>query len=50
MVAKHPEMFRITDSRDCMIKTYFYPDAPALRIVFTYTAVEVHLEAVKFTE
>jgi hypothetical protein len=37
-------------SRDCMVTTYFYLDAPAVRILFTYDAVEVHLEAIEFAE
>jgi len=50
-LGKHPEMFaKIPGTRDCMVKTYFYPDAPAIRILFTYTAVEVHLEAIEFAE
>jgi len=51
-LAKHPDFFeRIPDSGgDCMVKTYFYADAPAIRILFTYTATEVHLEAVEFAE
>jgi hypothetical protein len=50
-LARHPEMFaKIPGSHDCMVKTYFYPDAPAIRILFTYNAVEVHLESIEFTE
>jgi hypothetical protein len=50
-LAKHPEMFeKIPGSRGCMVKTNFYPDAPAIRILFTYNAVEVHLEAIEFAE
>lgn len=49
-IGKHPEMFKVPGSRDCVVKTYFYPDAPALRILFMYDAVEVHLEAVEFAE
>ena len=50
-LAKHPDFFeKIPDSHDCMVTTYFYPDAPPLRILFTYTATEVHLVAVEFAE
>jgi len=50
-IAKHPEMFeKIPGTRDCMVTTYCYPDAPAIRILFTYNAVEVHLEAIEFAE
>jgi hypothetical protein len=50
-LAKHPEMFeKIPDSGDCMVTTNFYPDAPAIRILFTYTATEVHLDAIEFAE
>src|ERR1700694_3997895 len=50
-VAKHPEMFpKVPGSNDSMVTTYFYPGAPALRILFTYTATEVHLVAVEFAE
>jgi hypothetical protein len=50
-LAKHPEMFKkIPGSNDSMVTTYFYPDAPPIRILFTYNATEVHLEAVEFAE
>jgi hypothetical protein len=50
-LGKHPEIFeKIPGSRDCMAKTYFYPNAPVIRILFTYNAVEVHLEAIEFVE
>jgi hypothetical protein len=50
-LAKHPEMFeKIPDTRDSIVTTYFYPDAPAIRILFSYNAVEVHLEAIEFAE
>jgi hypothetical protein len=50
-LAKHPDLFeKIPGGSDCMVTTYFYHDAPAIRILFTYTATEVHLEAVEFAE
>jgi hypothetical protein len=50
-LAKHPDLFeKIPGGNDCMVTTYFYHDAPAIRILFTYTATEVHLEAVEFAE
>jgi hypothetical protein len=50
-LGRHPEMFaKIPGSRDCMVKTYFYPTAPALRILFSYSATDVHLEAIEFAE
>lgn len=50
-LAKHPEMFeKIPGTGDSMVTTYFYRDAPAIRILFTYTATEVHLVAVEFAE
>lgn len=50
-LAKHPEMFeKIPDSQDSMVTTYFYPNAPAIRILFTYTPTEVHLVAIEFAE
>ena len=50
-LAKHPEMFaKIPGTQDCMVTTYFYPNAPAIRILFTYTATEVHLLAAEFAE
>jgi hypothetical protein len=50
-LANHPELFpKVPSSGDSMVKTYFYPNAPAVRILFTYTATEVHLVAVEFAE
>jgi hypothetical protein len=50
-LAKHPDLFeKVPESNDRMVTTYFYPNAPAIRILFTYTATEVHLEAVEFAE
>ncbi len=50
-LAKHPELFeKIPGGSDCIVTTYFYPDAPAVRILFRYNAMEVHLEAIEFSE
>jgi hypothetical protein len=50
-LARHPEMFIVQGLLDCgMVKTSFYPNAPALRILFTFTTTEVHLFAVEFAE
>ena|ERR1017187_8420091 len=50
-VARHPELFgKIPGSGDSMVTTYVYRDAPALRILFTYTPTEVHLLAIEFAE
>jgi hypothetical protein len=50
-LAKHPELFeKVPGSRNSMVTTYVYPDAPAIRILFTYSATEVHLLAVEFAE
>ena len=49
-LAKYPEFFHpIPGGHDCMVITNAYPDAPALRILFTYTPTEVHLLAVEFS-
>ena len=50
-LAKHPERVeKVPGGRDCVVRTNFYPNAPPIRILFTYTAVEVHLEAIEFAE
>jgi hypothetical protein len=50
-LAKHPELFaKVPGSRDCVVTTYVYHDAPSLRILFTYTATEVHLTAIEFAD
>jgi hypothetical protein len=50
-LARRPEMFpAISGTSLSLAKTEFYPDAPALRIFFTYTDTEVHLLAVEFAE
>ena len=50
-LAKHPERFeKVPGSRDCVVRTNFYPNAPPIRILFTYNATEVHLEAIEFAE
>jgi hypothetical protein len=48
---KAPEQFeKVPDTPYCVVKTNVYRGAPAIRIFFTYTRTEVHLEAVEFAE
>jgi hypothetical protein len=43
-LARHPEAFpKIPDTSLSMARTAVYPDAPALRIFFTYSDTEVDL-------
>ena len=50
-LAREPERFsRIPGTQLSIIKTPVYPNAPSLRIFFTYNEEEVHLLAVEFCE
>lgn len=50
-LARQPEAFpRIPGTGLSVAKTAVYPDAPALRIFFTYSDTEVHILAVEFAE
>lgn len=50
-LAREPEIFPTVPGTSLSVaKTAVYPDAPALRIFFTYTDTEVHLMHVEFAE
>lgn len=50
-LARKPENFpAVRGTTLSVAKTAVYPDAPALRIFFTYTDTEVHLMHVEFAE
>ncbi len=50
-IARSPEQFlRITGTSVSIAKTDCYPNAPALRIFFTYNPYEVHLLWLEFME
>ena len=50
-LSRHPEVFpRVPGTQLSMVKTPVYPEAPSLRIFFTYTDDEVHLLMVEFCE
>ncbi len=48
-LARQPEIFpKVPGTSLSLAKTAMYPDAPALRIFFTYSDTEVHLMAIEF--
>jgi len=50
-LSRHPEQFpRVPGTQISIIKTPVYPNAPSLRIFFTYSEEEVHLLVVEFCE
>jgi hypothetical protein len=50
-LARQPEIFPVIPGTSLSVaKTAVYPDAPALRIFFTYTDREVHLVTIEFSE
>ena len=50
VLARYPEAFHpISGTKDCVALTYPYPNAPPIRILFTYTSTEVHLHAIEFS-
>lgn len=50
-LARQPEVFpTIPGTSLSVAKTSVYPNAPALRIFFTYTDTEVHLLIIEFSE
>ena len=49
-IGKFPEFFHpIPGEPYCVALTYPYPNAPAVRILFTYTPTEVRLKAIEFS-
>ena len=49
-IGKYPEFFHpIPGEPYCVALTYPYPNAPAVRILFTYTPTEVRLKAIEFS-
>ncbi len=50
-LARHPETFPAIPGTSLSIaKTAVYPDAPAVRVFFTFSDTEVHLLTIEFTE
>jgi hypothetical protein len=50
-LAAYPEFFHpIPGEEYCVALTHPYPTAPALRILFTYTATEMRLHAIEFSK
>jgi len=48
-LARHPKIgIQIPSTTLFLIKTDIYPDAPALRIFYTFNDAEVHLLAIEF--